>query len=61
MRAIRETSLLHFRDDVRVTISEIGKGARLECRSRSRLGTYDFGQNGRNLRELLREVERELG
>ncbi len=37
------------------------EGTRLELTSVSRLGRIDLGQNPRNLEELLRAVEREVG
>ncbi|WP_166396923.1 DUF1499 domain-containing protein [Rubrobacter marinus] len=61
--AVRRTRL-GFRDDVSVGLSEGKTGAhtntRAALRSVSRKGVYDFGQNKRNLRELLDGVDREL-
>jgi uncharacterized protein (DUF1499 family) len=61
LHAVHETSFLRFQDDVKVKVAETREGTRMECWSSSRLGIYDFGQNARNLRQLLHAVERELG
>lgn len=62
LQAVRATSMLRFKDDVTVTAEpddEPGR-MRLTLESASRLGKSDFGQNPRNLRELLDALEREL-
>jgi uncharacterized protein (DUF1499 family) len=45
-----------------VTVRVRGAGGRstVSVRSRSRVGKWDFGQNARNIRELLTELDREL-
>ncbi len=61
--AVRRTRL-GFRDDVSVRLTEGKTGTHTnthaDFRSVSRKGVYDFGQNRRNLRELLDRVDREL-
>lgn len=61
--AVRRTRI-GFRDDIRVRLSEGKTGAHVNTHaafeSVSRQGVYDFGQNKRNLRELLEAVDREL-
>lgn len=54
------TLLMHFRDDVTVTIRPTDRGSILNARSKSRIGTGDLGQNPRNLRQLLAAVMKEL-
>ena len=61
MRAVRETRLFRFADDVTARVAPYPDGARLELTSASRLGKGDLGQNPRNLTELLRAVDREVG
>lgn len=53
IRFRRATPLLRFKDDVVVRIAPEGEGSILRAESKSRLGSADFGQNPRNLRELL--------
>ena len=55
---------LGFRDDVSVRLTEGKTGAHTNThaafRSGSRQAVYDFGQNRRNLGELLDAIDREL-
>ena len=61
--AVRRTRL-GFEDDVSVSLDEKRTGAHTNThavfKSISRKGVYDFGQNKRNLRELLDAMDREL-
>ena len=59
-KAIRESGLFHFKDDVTVRIQEHQCGSEATFESASRGGKYDFGQNPRNLRKLLAAVDEEL-
>jgi uncharacterized protein (DUF1499 family) len=61
VRAVRKTRLFRFRDDVTARVRPDPGGARLELTSASRLGRGDLGQNPRNLEELLRAVDRQMG
>jgi uncharacterized protein (DUF1499 family) len=56
----RRTSILRFTDDVAVRVDARDDGSRLEATSRSRVGKGDLGQNPRNLRELLDNLEQAL-
>jgi uncharacterized protein (DUF1499 family) len=40
--------------------SGISRNARADFRSASRVGLWDLGQNGRNLRELVSAIDRKL-
>ena len=64
LRLARRTRLFRFADDVSVGCSGSQDGAgetvRATFESASRLGRYDLGQNGRNLRELLEAVDGEI-
>ncbi|QIN82609.1 DUF1499 domain-containing protein [Rubrobacter tropicus] len=59
LKAVRKTRLFRFRDDVKIQISADETGSRADLTSASRIGKGDLGQNPRNLKELLRAVERE--
>jgi len=62
VRAVRTTRLLRFKDDVAARVyPDPEGGARLELTSASRLGKGDLGQNPRNLKELVRAIDREAG
>lgn len=58
--AVHTTRVLRFEDDVTVRIKREADRTRVSVRSRSRVGTADFGQNARNIRELLAELDREV-
>ena len=61
VQAVHENRLLPFlEDDVTVRMRREGGQTRVSVRSHSRLGTWDFGQNARNIRELLAALDAEL-
>lgn len=54
LRFVRQTPLLRFRDDVTVVLRSGSEGRTVvDVESRSRVGKADFGQNPRNIKELL--------
>ena len=55
------TRVFRFKDDVNVRIRREGTKTKVTVRSKSRMGTMDFGQNARNVRELLAALDREMG
>jgi hypothetical protein len=60
IEAVTRTSLMGFRDDVVLRIRAIPGGARLDIRSASRYGSYDFGTNARRIRSLMEEIEESI-
>jgi len=58
--AVHTTPLLRFEDEVTVKITRKGGKTVVNVHSRSRLGKWDFGQNARNIRELLAALDAEL-
>lgn len=50
---VRSTPLFRFKDDITVRVSPTDIGCRVTVVSRSRIGKADFGQNPRNIRELM--------
>ncbi|MFT6143398.1 MAG: hypothetical protein ACJAZO_000963 [Myxococcota bacterium] len=50
LEAVCTTSLLRFKDDVCIRVTADGDGARVDMRSRSRLGKHDFGANADRIR-----------
>jgi uncharacterized protein (DUF1499 family) len=60
VRAVHKTLVFRFSDDVTVRVRGAGGRSTVSVRSRSRVGKWDFGQNARNIRELLTELDREL-
>jgi uncharacterized protein (DUF1499 family) len=56
-----DTSLLYgFKDDMVVRITPTENGARVDVRSKSRLGRSDLGQNAKRIRRFLAELKLEL-
>ena len=60
LSAVHETPLVPFKDDVTVTIRRRGGQTVVSVRSQSRVGKWDFGQNARNIRDLLQALDAEL-
>jgi uncharacterized protein (DUF1499 family) len=60
IQALARTRVFRFRDDVTVRVFRENGRTRLSVRSRSQMGKLDFGQNARNIRELLAEIDRVL-
>lgn len=55
------TPLLRFRDDFVIRVRRDGTGARVDMRSRSRLGKSDLGANARRIRCFFEALRAELG
>jgi uncharacterized protein (DUF1499 family) len=56
LEAVAETAWFGLKDDVVVRITEDGTGSRVDIRSKSRIGGFDRGLNGRRVREFLRRL-----
>ena len=57
IEAVARTPVMGFRDDVVVRIRGSGQGAKIDARSSSRYGRYDFGANAARLRALLEDID----
>jgi uncharacterized protein (DUF1499 family) len=60
VRAEARTRLLRFVDDVTVRVEERDGLTVVNVRSASRVGRGDFGQNARNVRAFLAELDRQM-
>lgn len=60
VRAEATTRLFKFVDDVMIRVVPRGESVAVEVRSASRVGRGDFGQNARNIRAFLDELDREM-
>ena len=58
IRAEATSRLFRFVDDVTINVAEDAGGALVTVRSASRIGRGDFGQNARNIRAFLAELDR---
>jgi uncharacterized protein (DUF1499 family) len=60
LHLVRTTRLLRFKDDIRVNIRPLENaqpiGSEITAQSSSRIGKADFGQNPRNLGELMDRI-----
>ena len=59
LRAVVETSLLKFKDDVEVYLVPGSEGTELHIRSSSRVGKGDLGANTRHILDLLATLGRQ--
>jgi hypothetical protein len=57
IEAVAYSSLMGFRDDVVVRVREDPDGARIDARSSSRYGSFDFGTNAARIRRLMNDIE----
>jgi uncharacterized protein (DUF1499 family) len=57
IEAVARTPIMGFADDVVVRIRVDGDGSRIDARSSSRYGRFDFGANANRVRALLEEIE----
>jgi uncharacterized protein (DUF1499 family) len=61
IEAVARTPILGFRDDVVVRIRSIPDGSRVDVRSSSRYGSFDFGSNADRIRRFLDDVDDVIG
>lgn len=57
IEAIAYTPIMGFRDDVAIRIRLTAEGSRVDARSASRYGRWDFGVNAARVRRLLEDVD----
>lgn len=60
IQAVHETRVWRFADDVSIQVRREGAKTRVTVRSKSRVGQWDFGQNARNIRELLAALDAQV-
>jgi hypothetical protein len=61
IEATARTPIMGFRDDVVIRVSPTSEGARVDVRSASRYGVYDFGANAARIRSLLEDIDDAMG
>jgi uncharacterized protein (DUF1499 family) len=57
IEAVARTPIMGFRDDVVVRVRAEPDGARIDARSSSRYGQFDFGTNASRIRGLINDIE----
>jgi uncharacterized protein (DUF1499 family) len=56
IEAVARTPIMGFRDDVVLRVRAAGRGSRIDIRSSSRYGTFDFGANADRVRALIEDI-----
>ncbi|MGA7487410.1 MAG: DUF1499 domain-containing protein [Xanthobacteraceae bacterium] len=57
IEAVARTFIMGFRDDVVIRVRAEPDNTRIDARSSSRYGTFDFGTNAARLRGLMNDIE----
>jgi hypothetical protein len=57
IEAVARTPIMGFRDDVVIRVRAEPDGARIDARSSSRYGAFDFGTNASRVRGLMNDIE----
>jgi uncharacterized protein (DUF1499 family) len=56
VEAVDRTLVLGFYDDIVLRVTGTDEQARIDIRSSSRFGRYDFGRNAERIREIMKEI-----
>ena len=57
IEAVARTPIMGFRDDVVIRVRAETDGVRIDARSASRYGSFDFGTNAARVRGLMNDIE----
>jgi uncharacterized protein (DUF1499 family) len=60
IEAVARTPIMGFRDDVIIRVRTERQGSRIDIRSSSRYGTFDFGTNAQRVRRLIDDIDSAL-
>lgn len=60
IQAVATTPLMHFKDDVTITVSPDGDQTKVVVRSHSRVGKGDLGANAKRIRLFQSELARKV-
>ena len=61
IEAVARTPIMGFREDVVVRVRADGQGSRVDVRSSSRYGSFDFGTNAARVRNLIDDIDDAVG
>jgi uncharacterized protein (DUF1499 family) len=61
IEAVARTPIMGFREDVVVRVRADGEGSRIDVRSSSRYGSFDFGTNAARVRGLIDDIDDAIG
>jgi uncharacterized protein (DUF1499 family) len=60
IQAVATTKLMHFKDDVTITVATAGDGTTVNVRSHSRVGKGDLGANAKRIRAFQAELAKRV-
>jgi uncharacterized protein (DUF1499 family) len=61
IEAVARTLIMGLRDDVVVRVRASADGSRIDVRSSSRFGSFDFGSNAARIRSLIDDIDDAVG
>jgi len=61
IEAVARTAIMGLREDVVIRVRADGQGSRLDIRSSSRYGSFDFGTNAARVRNLIDDIDDAIG
>ena len=61
IEAVARTLIMGLRDDVVVRVRASADGSRIDVRSSSRFGSFDFGSNAARIRSLMDDIDDAVG
>src|SRR5215470_12045181 len=61
IEAVARTAIMGLREDVVIRVRADGQGSRIDVRSSSRYGSFDFGSNATRVRTLVDDIDDAIG
>ena len=61
IEAVARTPIMGLREDVVIRVRSEGQGSRIDMRSSSRYGSFDFGTNAARVRTLIDDIDDAVG
>jgi len=61
IEAVARTPIMGLREDVVIRVRADGQGSRIDARSSSRYGSFDFGTNATRVRNLMDDIDDAVG
>ena len=61
IEAVARTAIMGLREDVVIRVRPDGPGSRVDARSSSRYGSFDFGTNAARVRRLIDDIDEAIG
>jgi hypothetical protein len=61
IEAVARTPIMGLREDVVIRVRSDGPGSRIDVRSSSRYGSFDFGTNAARVRRLIDDIDEAIG